>query len=66
MQISKKISLFFFLLSYINFIFMDVQMGGDARKFPPEPEKRVKKNLEEGRGFRLMGTLEKKWWIWRI
>ena len=25
----------------------------DARKFPPEPEKRVQKNLEEGRGFRL-------------
>tara|TARA_B100001057_G_scaffold324178_1_gene324390 strand:+ start:293 stop:865 length:573 start_codon:yes stop_codon:yes gene_type:complete len=27
--------------------------GADAKKFPPEPEKRVKKNLEEGRGFRL-------------
>ena len=27
--------------------------GGDAKKFPPEPEKRIKKNLEEGRGFRL-------------
>ena len=26
---------------------------GDARKFPPNPEARVKKNLEEGRGFRL-------------
>ena len=25
----------------------------DARKFPPNPELRVKKNLEEGRGFRL-------------
>jgi hypothetical protein len=25
----------------------------DAREFPPEPEKRVQKNLEEGRGFRL-------------
>ena len=25
----------------------------DAREFPPEPEKRVEKNLEEGRGFRL-------------
>ena len=28
-------------------------MGADAKKFPPEPEKRVKKNLEEGRGMRL-------------
>ena len=27
--------------------------GGDARKFPDDPELRVKKNLEEGRGFRL-------------
>ena len=27
--------------------------GADAKKFPPEPEKRIKKNLEEGRGFRL-------------
>ena len=28
-------------------------MGGDARKFPDDPKLRVKKNLEEGRGFRL-------------
>ena len=27
--------------------------GGDARKNPPNPKLRVKKNLEEGRGFRL-------------
>ena len=27
--------------------------GGDARKFPDDPKLRVKKNLEEGRGFRL-------------
>ena len=26
---------------------------GDARKNPPNPDLRVKKNLEEGRGFRL-------------
>ncbi len=26
---------------------------GDAREFPPEPDKRIKKNLEEGRGFRI-------------
>ena len=28
-------------------------MGGDARKFPDDPKLRVKKNLEEGRGFRI-------------
>ena len=33
--------------------------GADAKKFPPEPDKRVQKNLEEGRGFRL-STLNKK------
>ena len=27
----------------------------DAREFPPEPDKRVKKNIEEGRGFKLIG-----------
>ena len=27
--------------------------GADAKKFPPNPKERVKKNLEEGRGFRL-------------
>ena len=31
----------------------------DAKEFPPEPEKRVKKNLEEGKGFRLFGNDEK-------
>ena len=33
--------------------------GADARQFPPEPEKRIKKNLEEGRGFRLMDMANK-------
>jgi len=27
--------------------------GGDARKFPADPAERVKKNLEEGRGFKI-------------
>ncbi len=29
--------------------------GGDARKFPADPKKRVEQNLKEGRGFRLTG-----------
>ena len=32
--------------------------GGDARKFPANPEERVKKNLEEGRGFRLKDSFK--------
>ena len=31
----------------------------DAKDFPPEPDKRVQKNIEEGRGFRVFGG-EKK------
>ena len=29
------------------------KMGGDAKENPPDPQQRVKKNLEEGKGFRL-------------
>ena len=29
----------------------------DAKKYPPNPELRVKKNIEEGKGFRLMTGL---------
>ena len=32
--------------------------GGDARKFPADPKERVKKNLEEGRGFRLNNVFD--------
>ena len=32
----------------------------DAREFPAEPEKRVQKNLEEGRGFRIMDLNKKE------
>ena len=28
----------------------------DAREFPPDPNERIKKNIEEGRGFRLLDT----------
>ena len=47
----NKFFTLFFLLVFLN----QCGMGADARKYPPEPEKRVKKNIEEGRGFRLMG-----------
>ena len=31
---------------------------GDARKNPPDPRERVRKNLEEGKGFRLMDSMK--------
>ena len=33
--------------------------GADARKYPDDPKLRVKKNLEEGRGFKLSDTFGK-------
>ena len=35
--------------------------GADARKYPPNPELRVKKNIEEGRGFRLTDAVKKNY-----
>ena len=32
--------------------------GGDARKNPADPKERVKRNLEEGRGFKIMDLAE--------
>ena len=29
------------------------KMGGDAKENPPDPRERVRKNLEQGKGFRL-------------
>ena len=34
--------------------------GGDASKVPADPAERVKKNLAEGRGFKLMDTMKKE------
>ena len=34
--------------------------GADARKYPPDPAKRIAKNMEEGKGFRLMDNIGKK------
>ncbi len=49
--------LFFGILA---FLLNSCGMGADARKYPPQPELRVKKNIEEGRGFRLMDTVKTK------
>ena len=31
-----------------------------AKDYPPEPEKRIQKNLKEGRGFTMMGAVNKR------
>ena len=53
-----------FLIILISFIYMASCSGGkipgaDARKISPNPKDRVQKNLEEERGFRLLGNNKK-------
>ena len=51
--------IFFFIFSVFFLNSCAKLPGGDARKNPPDPKLRVKKNLEEGRGFRLDSTIDK-------
>lgn len=51
----------FFKIFTVLFILITLKSCGiyrktDAREFPPEPEKRIQKNIEEGRGFRILGN----------
>tara|TARA_B100000945_G_C19999452_1_gene420340 strand:- start:29 stop:562 length:534 start_codon:yes stop_codon:yes gene_type:complete len=50
-KIITKISLYFLLI--LQLTSCGIYRPTDAREFPPEPEKRVQKNMDEGRGFRL-------------
>ena len=59
MCLKKFINLSFFLL-FLPFLIFSCGKGVDARKYPPDPKLRVKKNIEEGRGFRLMDVAKKK------
>ena len=58
-----KIYRFVVVNSLISFLFLsscsDGFKGADARKISPNPKDRVQKNLEEGRGFRLLGNNKK-------
>tara|TARA_B110000027_G_scaffold77595_1_gene82653 strand:- start:44 stop:580 length:537 start_codon:yes stop_codon:yes gene_type:complete len=51
-------SLNFFIFSILLTLFLNScggkLPGGDARKYPDDPKLRVKKNLEEGKGFKVM------------
>ena len=50
LKILSFVTIFSFLLLGCN----GKLPGGDARKNSPDPAERVKKNLEEGRGFKIM------------
>ncbi len=55
-MISKNILKLMFLTCFLPLLLISCGKGVDARKYPPQPELRVKKNMEEGRGFRLSET----------
>ena len=53
MQLLKKIKTVVLLSLIPLFINSCGLPGADARKFPPDPKERVKKNIEDGRGFKF-------------
>ena len=62
--INLKQSSTFLILFIITFSFLLNSCGiyrpTDARKVSPNPDERVRQNIEEGRGFRLMGGNKKQ------
>ncbi len=58
-SITKILSIFALILSLIFLNSCGIYRPVDAREYPPDPKLRVKKNLEEGRGFRLAGGNKK-------
>ena len=53
--LNLRISNFLFVILFVLTSCKTIENlpGGDAREISPDPKERVKKNLEEGRGFRL-------------
>ena len=55
----NKLSIFLIILVLLNACGNNFFRGADARKVSPDPRERVKKNLEEGKGFRLNDVVKK-------
>ena len=56
---SKKTIKLTLFLTFLPFWLSSCGTGVDAKKYPPNPELRVKKNMEEGRGFNLNKAINK-------
>ena len=56
---SKLLKLPIFISIIFLLILSACKNAGDARKRPPNVKDRVQKNIEEGRGFTLMGNVKK-------
>ena len=58
---------FTFIILILPFLFLSCKgpdgkfklPGGDARKNPADPAKRIEKNIQEGKGFRLNDTIKR-------
>ena len=60
MKFTKNAAKILYLLPILIFLSScGIYKPTDAREFPPEPEKRVAKNIEEGRGFKLFDNQNK-------
>jgi len=59
-MLMKKITKILIFICILPFLLNSCANRGDARKSPPDPKLRVKRNMEEGRGFRLMDSVNKK------
>ena len=57
---TTSLKLSFLLLLLIKLNSCGIYRPVSAKDFPPEPEKRVQKNLQEGKGFTIMGTMNNK------
>jgi hypothetical protein len=57
---SKKFIKILVFICILPFLLNSCANRGDARKSPPDPKLRVKRNIEEGRGFRLMDSVKKR------
>ena len=55
---SKKFTKILIFILILPFLFNSCANRGDARKSPPDPKLRVKRNMEEGKGFRVMDSLK--------
>ena len=59
---------FIFIILILPFLFLSCKgpdgkfklPGGDARKTPADPAKRVEQNIREGKGFRLSDSMNKR------
>jgi hypothetical protein len=56
---SKKFIKILIFICILPFLLNSCANRGDARKSPPDPKERVKRNIEQGKGFRLMDTVKK-------